>query len=94
MQAGASASSTDGAARRACDGPRRRTLNQLLFPGPTKEFAESRETYGDVSVLPTRDYLYGLRAGEEHEVELEEGKRLLLGLQAISERRRARHAHA
>ena len=63
----------------------RPTLNQLLFPGPTKEFAESRETYGDVSVLPTLDYLYGLRAGEEHEVELDEGKTLLLGLQAISE---------
>ncbi|HEU4568203.1 MAG TPA: pyruvate carboxylase, partial [Marmoricola sp.] len=64
---------------------RRETLNTLLFPGPTKEFRESREKYGDVSVLPTRDYLYGLRAGEEHEVDLEEGKRLLLGLQAVSE---------
>ena len=31
----------------------RRTLNELLFPGPTKEFAEVREKYGDVSVLPT-----------------------------------------
>ena len=31
----------------------RLTLNALLFPGPTKEFAESREKYGDVSVLPT-----------------------------------------
>ncbi|MDP3967409.1 MAG: pyruvate carboxylase [Nocardioides sp.] len=63
----------------------RSTLNELLFPGPTKDFRESREKYGDLSVLPTRDYLYGLRAGEEHEVDLEEGKRLLLGLQAISE---------
>ena len=36
-------------------------------------------------MLPTADYLYGLRAGEEHEVELEEGKRLILGLQAVSE---------
>ena len=32
---------------------RRGTLNRLLFPGPTKEFAESREKYGDISVLPT-----------------------------------------
>src|SRR5690606_2389471 len=53
--------------------------------GPTKDFLESREKYGDVSVLPTLDYLYGLRAGEEHEVRLEEGKTLLLGLQAVSE---------
>ncbi len=64
---------------------RQRTLNQLLFPGPTREFDESRQTYGDVSVLPTRDYLYGLRQGEEHEVELEPGVTLLIGLQAISE---------
>ena len=39
------------------------TLNRLLFPGPTKDFLEVREKYGDVSVLPTLDYLYGLRAG-------------------------------
>ncbi|GAA4375204.1 pyruvate carboxylase [Nocardioides caricicola] len=64
---------------------RRRTLNQLLFPGPTREFTESRAKYGDISVLPTRDYLYGLRKGEEHEVEIEEGKTLILGVQAISE---------
>ncbi len=64
---------------------RRRTLNELLFPGPTKEFFEARETYGDVSVLPTLDYLYGLRNGEEHEVDLAEGHRLILGVQAISE---------
>ena len=64
---------------------RRATLNELLFPGPTREFLEARATYGDVSVLPTVDYLYGLRHGEEHEVSLEEGKTIILGLQAISE---------
>jgi pyruvate carboxylase len=64
---------------------RRHTLNQMLFPGPTKDFLESRETYGDISVLPTLDYLYGLRQGEEHEVDLAEGIKLLLGVQAISQ---------
>ncbi|MGZ8741837.1 MAG: pyruvate carboxylase [Nocardioides sp.] len=64
---------------------RRETLNTLLFPGPTKAFHESRERFGDISVLPTVDYLYGLRAGEEHEVDLQEGKRLLLGLQSVSD---------
>ncbi len=64
---------------------RRRTLNELLFPGPTRSFAESRETYGDTSVLSTLDYLYGLRSGVEHEVTLQEGKTLILGLQSISE---------
>lgn len=64
---------------------RRRTLNELLFPGPTREFSESRARYGDLSVVPTREYLYGLRQGEEHEVELEEGKTIIFGLQAISD---------
>ena len=64
---------------------RRATLNELLFPGPTKDFRESRERFGDVSVLPTIDYLYGLRRGEEHSVSIGEGKTLLLGLEAIGE---------
>jgi len=64
---------------------RRRTLNRLLFPGPTQDFDASHATYGDVSLLPTLEYLYGLRVGEEHAVDLEEGKRLLLGLEAIGE---------
>ena len=75
----------DQAAGLAADShTRRTTLNELLFPGPTREFLEARETYGDISVLPTVDYLYGLRYGEEHEVTIEEGKTIILGLQAIS----------
>ncbi|WP_228941937.1 pyruvate carboxylase [Nocardioides sp. Leaf374] len=64
---------------------RRDTLNELLFAGPTKEFRESRSTYGDLSVLSTLDFLYGLRRGEEHTVEIAEGKKLILGVQAIGE---------
>ncbi|HEY0891070.1 MAG TPA: pyruvate carboxylase [Nocardioides sp.] len=64
---------------------RRATLNRLLFPGPTRDFAEARSQWGDVSVLPTLDYLYGLRNGEEHVVEIEEGKQLYLGVEAVSE---------
>ena len=64
---------------------RRRTLDRLLFPGPTRKFEESRATYGDVSVLGTAEYLYGLQPGHEHHVTLEEGKTLLFGLQSIGE---------
>jgi pyruvate carboxylase len=60
-------------------------LNRLLFPGPSRELAESQAMYGDVTVLPTLEYLYGLRPGEEHEVVLEEGVRLFAGLEAISQ---------
>ena len=64
---------------------RRATLNRLLFPGPTRDFTEARSKWGDVSVLATLDYLYGLRFGEEHVVEIEEGKLLYLGVEAIGE---------
>jgi pyruvate carboxylase len=75
----------EGLAENQSSTTRRHTLNELLFPGPTRAFDESLATYGDVSVLRTTDYLYGLRAGQEHVVDIEEGKRLILGLQAISE---------
>jgi pyruvate carboxylase len=63
----------------------RNTLNRLLFPGPSKEFASSRESYSDLSVLGTSDFLHGLEVGTEHEVDLEPGKRLLLGVQSVSD---------
>jgi len=62
----------------------RNTLNRLLFPGPSKEYASSRESYSDLSVLSTGDFLHGLEVGTEYEVNLEPGKRLLLGVQSIS----------
>jgi pyruvate carboxylase len=71
--------------RRGLEKDRRATLNRLLFPGPTKEFNESRERHSDLSVLPTANYLYGMQPGEEYQVDLEEGKRLLLGVQSISD---------
>jgi pyruvate carboxylase len=64
---------------------RRSTLNRLLFPGPTKDFTTSRDTYSDLSVLPTAQFLHGLRPGEEVEVEIEPGKRLLFGVQSVSD---------
>jgi len=63
---------------------RRATLNRLLFPGPTKEFEESREKHSNLSLLPTTNFLYGMEPGKEYPVDLEEGKRLLLGVQSVS----------
>ncbi len=64
---------------------RRATLNRLLFPGPTRTFEQWRETYGDIGLLDTVDYLYGLKSGEEHVVEIDRGVQLYLGLEAIGE---------
>jgi pyruvate carboxylase len=64
---------------------RRETLNRLLFPGPARDFAESSERYSDLSLLHTRDFLYGLEFDVEHEVQLREGVRLLLRVQSIGQ---------
>jgi pyruvate carboxylase len=64
---------------------RRATLNRLLFAAPTKQFEFVRETYGDLSVVDTIDYLYGLEPGAEHVIEIAKGVRLYAGLEAIGE---------
>jgi len=64
---------------------RRAALNRLLFPGPTRTYLEWRDAYGDLSVLDTLDYLYGLAPDTEHIVPLERGVNLFVGLEAIGE---------
>ncbi|KRE57260.1 pyruvate carboxylase [Phycicoccus sp. Soil748] len=75
-------SEEDAAALRAAPRP---TLNRLLFPGPTKDFERSRDAYSDLAVLGTREFLHGIEVGHEHEIDLEPGKRLLIGLQSVSD---------
>ncbi|MDX1889160.1 pyruvate carboxylase [Mycolicibacterium sp. 050158] len=70
----------------ATPGPtRQRTLNRLLFPGPTKEFESHREIYGDTSRLSANQFFYGLRHGDEHRIQIDKGVDLIIGLEAISE---------
>ncbi|TLP78885.1 pyruvate carboxylase [Nesterenkonia sphaerica] len=78
-------SDDDAAALETDSATRRAALNRLLFPGPTSDFAASREKYGDIHVLHTRDYLYGMTPGHEHVISLGKGVRLLVTLQTISE---------
>ncbi|MGN6503889.1 MAG: pyruvate carboxylase, partial [Pseudolysinimonas sp.] len=75
----------DSAALTADSATRRATLNRLLFPAPTQAFERVRETYGDLSVLDTPDYLYGLQSGVEHSVSIGPGVHLLVGLEAIGD---------
>ncbi|MEP6480519.1 MAG: pyruvate carboxylase [Rhodoglobus sp.] len=78
-------SDEDAAALEVPGTERQATLNRLLFAGPTKVFEQARETYGDLSVLDTIDYLYGLRQGAEHIVEIDKGVKLYVGLEAIGD---------
>ncbi|RYG67902.1 pyruvate carboxylase, partial [bacterium] len=52
----------------------------LMYPQVEKDFAAFKETYGDVSVLPTPAYFYGLMPDEEIAVSIEQGKTLIIRL--------------
>uniref|UniRef100_UPI0040486BE0 biotin/lipoyl-containing protein n=1 Tax=Aquiluna sp. TaxID=2053504 RepID=UPI0040486BE0 len=79
-------STDDLAALKSSDHKRiQRTLNELLFPGPTKEFDRVQAAYGELDNLETLDYLYGLEQDNEHVVELRKGLQLFVGLEAIGE---------
>ncbi|GAA3681790.1 pyruvate carboxylase [Arthrobacter ginkgonis] len=78
-------SAEDSEALAADSATRRATLNRLLFAGPTKDYEKTVAEFGDVSILHTRDYLYGMRKNQEHVIPLGKGVRLLVTLQAISD---------
>ncbi len=71
--------------RRGLRDDRRGTLNRLLFPGPTGDFESHRESFGDTSVLSSKDFFYGLEEDLEHTVRLGQGVSLLIELEAVSE---------
>jgi pyruvate carboxylase len=64
---------------------RQSALNRLLFPAPTAQYESVKQQYGDLSVVATTDYLYGLKPGQEHVISLEPGVSLFVGLEAIGE---------
>jgi pyruvate carboxylase len=64
---------------------RRVTLNRLLFPGPAAGFERASETYSDLSVLPSNAFFFGLNPQTETTVEIEEGKTLIMGVEAVGE---------
>jgi pyruvate carboxylase len=64
----------------------RATLDRLLFAGPAASQSDMRDRYGDLSVLPSLLFWFGLREGaDDILVGLGRGVRLLVGLEAIGE---------
>ena len=57
----------------------------LMYPKVYTEFAEHQRKYGDVSVLPTPVFFYGLGEKDEMAVEIEAGKTLIVRLLGESE---------
>jgi pyruvate carboxylase len=60
-------------------------LSSLLYPEVFSKFDRFRQTYSDVSVLPTPAFFYGLKSGEEITVEIESGKTLIIKFLTFSE---------
>ncbi|HYA18471.1 MAG TPA: pyruvate carboxylase [Bryobacteraceae bacterium] len=62
-------------------------LSYLMYPQVFLKFDHSRRTYGDVEVLPTPQFFYGMAPGEEVPVEIEPGKTLVIKFLAVSQPR-------
>ncbi|HVW70912.1 MAG TPA: biotin/lipoyl-containing protein, partial [Steroidobacteraceae bacterium] len=50
----------------------------LMYPKVWTEYAQDRQHYGDVGILPTPVFFYGMEPGEEITVDIERGKTLIV----------------
>jgi pyruvate carboxylase len=60
-------------------------LSFLLYPEVYLKYEKFVDAYGDVSVLPTPAFFYGLKSGEEIAVDIEPGKTLIIKFLTASE---------
>jgi pyruvate carboxylase len=63
----------------------RELASYLMYPKVFVAFAEHQRAYGDVSVLPTPVFLYGLRRDDELLVDIERGTTLVIRFLAVGE---------
>ena len=59
--------------------------SHLMYPEVFADFATHQREFSDVSVLPTSAFFYGLQAGDEASVDIEEGKTLFIKFVNLSE---------
>jgi pyruvate carboxylase len=62
-------------------------MSYLMYPDVFAKFAQARERYGDLDVLPTPAFFYGLEERSEITVELEPGKSLIIRYLTVGEPR-------
>lgn len=60
-------------------------ISYALYPKVFLDYIKTHEQFGDISVLDTPTFLYGMALGEEVEVEIETGKTLIVKLISIGE---------
>jgi Pyruvate carboxylase len=60
-------------------------MSYLMYPDVFLKFNKARSSYGDLEVLPTPQFFYGMQKGEEITVDLEPGKRLIIKFLTVGE---------
>ncbi|MDX2266486.1 MAG: pyruvate carboxylase [Bryobacter sp.] len=60
-------------------------LSSIMYPDVFAKFAKARATYGDIEVLPSTAFFYGMTRGEEITFDLEPGKTLIVKYLTTSE---------
>jgi pyruvate carboxylase len=60
-------------------------LSYLMYPDVFLKYARAHQMYGDVDVIPTPQFFYGMERGTDVAVELEAGKALVIKFQTVSE---------
>jgi pyruvate carboxylase len=60
-------------------------MSHALYPAVFDEYMEHKKEFGEVSYMDTRTFLTGIKTGEEVEVQLEPGKKLVIKLVSQSE---------
>jgi pyruvate carboxylase len=60
-------------------------LSYLMYPDVFVKFARARHAYGDLDVLPTFQFFYGMERGADVTAELEPGKTLAIKFQTVGE---------
>jgi pyruvate carboxylase len=60
-------------------------LSYLLYPEVFLKYDKFRQTYSDVSVLPTPAFFYGLKPTEEITIDIESGKTIIVKFLTIGE---------
>ncbi len=79
------AADLDKAAKKAGTTNQTDLMSYLMYPDVYTKFAKARAAYGELEVLPSRQFFYGMEKGEEVTVELEEGKTLYIKFLTASE---------
>ena len=67
------------------DPSRDEVLSYLMYPDVFVKFAHIQQTWGDVDVLPTPQFYYGMERASEVNVELEPGKSLVIKFLTVGE---------